>query len=176
MEFIRINSDKDNYAEELVMLYLEAFPETQRHTENDFRKLLGAEERFHCNAVLMNKELVGFFHYWLFDEFVFLEHIAIEPPLRGHKLGEKVILLARETTNLPLVLEVEKADESEWGARRIEFYQRLGFQILPNEYAQPPYRKDGVYIPLHMMSDKLDFAVENFEKIKNTIYQAVYKV
>lgn len=176
MEFIRVNSDKDEYADELTMLYLETFPETQRHTESDFRKLLGTEERFHCNAVLMNRVLVGFFHYWLFDDFVFLEHIAVEPPIRGHKLGEKIVSMAQQSTDLPLVLEVEKAEDSEWGARRIEFYHRLGFQIIPVEYVQPPYRKDGEYISLHLMSDNVEYVVENYEKIKNVIYKNVYKV
>lgn len=175
MKFIRINSDKDEYADELIMLYLDTFPETQRHTEDDFRKLLGREERFHCNAVLMNNALVGFFHNWDFDEFVFLEHVAVEPPLRGHKLGEKIISLARQSTKRPLVLEVEKAEDSEWGARRIEFYHRLGFQIIPVEYVQPPYRKDGSYIPLHLMSNDPEFVTKNYEKIKDIIYKNVYK-
>ncbi len=176
MEFIRIQSADNQYTDELFVLYAEAFPENQRHSEQEFKALLNSEELFHCNAVTMNSNLVGFFNYWEFDDFIFVEHIAIEPPLRGHKLGEKIISLARKDVNIPLVLEVEPAETSEWGSRRIEFYRRLGFEIVPQDYMQPPYRKGGEYIPLHLMSDNLEFASENFEKIKEAIYKNVYKI
>ncbi len=176
MEFIRINSSKEEQAEELISLYLEAFPETQRHTKEDFENLLDNNRLFNCNAVLMNDSLVGFFHYWDFDSFLFLEHIAIEPPLRGHKLGEKVINLIRTFNEKPMVIEVEPADNTEFGARRIEFYRRLGFEIVPHDYLQPPYQKGDEYIPLEMMSDNHEFATENFEQIKSTIYKYVYGV
>lgn len=176
MEFIRIQSVDDKYADELTELYLEAFAENQRHTKEDFRQLLNTNNQFNCNAVLMNNELVGFFHYWDFDVFLFLEHIAIEPPLRGHKLGEKVINLVRTFARKPLVIEVEQAENSEYGARRIEFYRRLGFEIVPFLYLQPPYRKGEDYVPLDMMCDHPEFASGHFENIKSTIYKQVYGV
>ena len=176
MEFIRIRSTEEKYAEELIELYLDAFSEEQRHTREDFIRLLNSNDEFNCNAVLMNKELIGFFHYWDFEDFLFLEHIAIEPPLRGHKLGEKVINLVRTFAEKPLVIEVEQAENSEYGARRIEFYRRLGFEIVPEKYFQPPYRKGGKFIPLDMMSDDVDFATDNFENIKTTIYNYVYGI
>lgn len=176
MEFFRIQSADNRYIDELFSLYSGAFPESQRHSEKEFKTLLETEELFHCNAVTMNEGLVGFFNYWDFEEFIFAEHIAIEPPLRGHKLGEKIISLARKSVEVPLVLEAEYAESSEWGSRRLEFYRRLGFEIVPKDYMQPPYRKGEDYLPLHLMSDNLTFATENFEKIKETIYKKVYKV
>ncbi len=174
MEFIRLQSSVDKHAEELISLYLEAFPENQRHTKEDFENLLNNNSLFHCNAVLMNDALIGFFHYWEFEEFLFLEHIAIEPPLRGHKLGEKVIELIRSFTNKPLIIEVEPAETTEYGGRRIEFYRRLGFETIPHKYLQPPYRQGDAFVLLEIMSDKPEFASDNFEKIKSTIYKAVY--
>ena len=176
MDYIRILSSADKYADELTELYLGAFSENQRHTKEDFRHLLDTNKQFNCNAVLMNNQLIGFFHFWDFDDFLFLEHIAIEPPLRGHKLGEKVIKLVRSLAAKPLVIEVEQAENSVFGARRIEFYRRLGFEIVPFEYLQPPYRVGEDYIPLEMMSDDLEFASENFEKIKAKIYRQVYGI
>lgn len=176
MEFIRIKSSENRYVAELFELYSVAFPENQRHSEIEFKALLDNEVLFHCNAVLMNSELVGFFNYWDFEKFIFVEHIAIEPPLRGHKLGEKIITMARKSVSVPIVLEVEKAEQSEWSARRIEFYHRIGFHLVPADYVQPPYRAGDEYIPLHLMSDDLDFAEQNFVEIKNIIHQKVYRV
>ncbi|MHB9055181.1 MAG: GNAT family N-acetyltransferase [Paludibacteraceae bacterium] len=176
MKFIRIQSVHDKYADELTELYLETFSENQRHNREDFISLLNTNKKFNCNAVIMNNVLVGFFHYWDFDDFLFLEHIAIEPPLRGHKLGEKVINLVRSFAQKPLVIEVEQPESSEYGVRRIEFYRRLGFEVIPHKYLQPPYRKGEEYVPLEMMSDNPTFATDNFEKIRDIIYQNVYKV
>lgn len=176
MEFIRIQSAQNSHTQALLQLYTEAFPESQRRSEAALKKIMESNDKFHCNAVLMNDELVGFFNYWDFDTFFFVEHIAIEPPLRGHKLGEKIITLARKSANRPLVLEAETAEDSDWGERRIEFYRRLGFEIIPYPYEQPPYEKDGEYITLHLMSDNASFGTAHFELIKTTIYREVYNV
>lgn len=176
MEFARIQSANDHYADELIKLYLDTFPLSQRHTEESFRNLLGAESDFHCNAVLMNESLVGFFNFWDLDEFVFLEHFAIEPPMRGHKLGEKALLLVRSQTSKPLILEVETEDDNEWSSRRIEFYKRLGFDVIPKEYRQPPYRSDEEYYRLYLMGDQPAYTIENYDSIVERIYKSVYKV
>ena len=176
MEFIRIQSMDNIFTDELIKLYLESFPENQRRSVSEFKALLGSDDRFHCNAVLLNNELVAFYNYWDFEDFYFVEHLALEPPLRGYKLGEKIINLVRKNLNLPLVLEVEPIDASEWGSRRIEFYHRLGFQIIPQKYKQPPYRKGDNFILLHLMCDYPEFAEENFENIKEIIYKNVYRV
>ncbi|MFV0391774.1 MAG: GNAT family N-acetyltransferase [Paludibacteraceae bacterium] len=176
MEIIRLQSVDNTYWGSLVQLYTEAFPANQRRSVEELNVLINNQNKFYCNAVLMNKELVGFFNYWDLDEFFFVEHLAIEPPLRGHKLGEKTITLARTSVDVPLVLEAETAENSDWGSRRLEFYRRLGFEIIPRDYLQPPYEEGENYILLHLMSDNIDFATSNFEEIKKKIYEEVYRV
>lgn len=173
MEFIQIKSADDEHIEKLVSLYREAFPENQRHTEEDFKALLGTNPIFHCNAVLLNDSFVGFFNYWDFGWFVYAEHFAIEEAIRGNKLGEKVMKMMKPNGNIPMVFEVELPD-TEIAARRIEFYRRLGYEIVPVDYLQPPYNQHGYYQDLYLMSDNVDFILENFEKIKETIYKQVY--
>lgn len=176
MEYVRIKSTNDQQFEELIALYLESFPRNERLEIDDFKQLLNTNQSLRCYAVLVNDAFVGFLNFWEFEDFVYLEHIAILPSLRGHKLGEKVILKLKSSINKPIVLEAETAESSEFGERRINFYKRLGFDILPVKYYQPPYRKGEEYVYLEIMSDDLVFAKSNFEKIKNTIYKEVYQV
>lgn len=176
MELLRIQSAENTYTEGIIRLYTEAFPVEQRRSPAALKQLMECNSKFHCNAVLMNSELIGFFNYWNFEDFFFVEHIAIEPPLRGHKLGEKMISLARASADVPLVLEAETVEYSDWSSRRIEFYRRLGFEIVPQPYAQPPYEAGGEYITLHLMSDAPAFAATHFDRIKKTIYSEVYGV
>lgn len=176
MEYVRIKSTNDQQFEELIALYLESFPRNERREVSDFKELLDTNQSFRCYVVLVNDAFVGFFNFWEFEDFVYLEHIAISPNLRGHKLGEKVILYLKSSIDKPIVLEAETAESSDFGARRINFYKRLGFDLLPVKYYQPPYRKGEEYVYLEIMSDDLTFAKTNFEKIKDTIYKEVYQV
>lgn len=176
MNFVRIVSANDRFAYEVIELYLETFPLNQRHNRDEFIHLLENEPHFFCNAVLMNDLLVGFCNYWDLDNFIFIEHIAVEPPMRGHKLGEKMVHLIRTFTSKSLILEVEKEDQDEWSSRRINFYKRLGFEIISNEYEQPPYRQEEPFLSLYLMSDQLDEIAQNFDEIKKSIYSAVYKI
>ncbi len=177
MEIIRITSIEESFANDLIELYLETFPENQRHNKLDFENLLRKENDFFANVALMNSSPIGFFNYWNFDDFVFLEHLAVEPPMRGYKLGEKLINLLKDIVEeKTIILEVEKADDSEFGERRIEFYRRLGFELVPIEYEQPPYREGESYLPLHIMSNNVSFAMKKFDEIKSALYRKVYKI
>lgn len=176
MEFLRLRHTNNLYAEALTRLYTEAFPSNQRRSIEQQNLLIENNEKFYCNVVLLNNELVGFFNYWDFETFFFIEHMAIEPPLRGHKLGEKIITFVQNSVHVPLVLEAETVEYSEWGSRRLEFYRRLGFEIIPKDYLQPPYDKSEVYIPLHLLSNQLNFSTSNFDRIKKVIYEEVYGV
>lgn len=176
MEFIEIKSHNDNHFEKLLALYQDAFPENQRRTQDDFKKLIESENAlFHCNAVILNGSFVGFFNYWKFETFIFAEHFAIEESVRGNKIGEKVMKMIQSNANLPLVFEVELPDD-EINARRIEFYLRLGYEIIPIDYLQPPYNKNGFWQPLHLMTDELQLVVKGFEQVKNIIYKFIYNV
>ncbi len=176
MDFIRITSSNDHFAEEIITLYLDTFPEEQRHLKNDFIRLLESNTLFNCMAVLMNNSMIGFVNYWEFDEFIYLEHLAVEPPMRGHKLGEKLVKLLQSKSDKPIILEAERAGDSEYGERRLDFYKRLGFEILPVAYSQPPYRPGGDFIPLELMSDQAEFALSNFDKLRSIMYKEVYHI
>ena len=174
MEFIQIKSKENIYFDKIQALYKDAFPENQRHKETDFEKLVESEKgNFFCNAVLLNKSFVGFFNYWNLGNFLFAEHFAIEEAVRGNKIGEKVMKMIQSTEELPLVFEVELPD-NEMNARRIEFYHRLGYEVVPVDYVQPPYNENGFYQPLHLMTDNMEFVLQNYDEIKNAIYANVY--
>lgn len=176
MELIRLQSANDEYTPELIELYTDTFPLNQRHTEKDFIALMESNPLFNCEVVLMNNSMIGFINYWDFDDFIFLEHLAVEPPLRGHKLGEKLMKILQENHPKPIVLEAERAEDSEYGERRIEFYRRLGFETIDVEYMQPPYRPEDKPFPLEILSNHTDYATDNFDAIKRTIYREVYKL
>jgi hypothetical protein len=76
-------------------------------------------------------------------------------------------------TQLPVVLEVELPN-TEVAIKRIQFYERLGFSLLSNDYFQPPYEKKALPIPLLLMSNDKLFASNNFHFLKKVIHTEVY--
>ncbi|MDR1584755.1 MAG: GNAT family N-acetyltransferase [Prevotellaceae bacterium] len=174
MIFQRITSPGDNLFPEMLKLYKSAFPPEERRSGGDLQQEIVKSERFYANAVMENGVMLGIFNYWNFGTFFYLEHFAVNPGLRGKNLGSKSLQLFHDTASgLPIVLEVEMPNTTE-ATRRIEFYKRAGFQVVPKDYAQPPYRPGGFMLPMLLMTNKIHAVKTHFEKIKNTIYREVY--
>jgi len=73
-----------------------------------------------------------------------------------------------------IILEVEPPKSID-ASRRIHFYERLNFFVLPNFYMQPPYDKKSFLLPMLIMSNDYHFAHKHFEAIKGKLYEEVYQ-
>lgn len=154
-------------------LYQSAFPSSERRNLGGLEQILNHEKRFEAYALMKEDKFVGFFTYWLFDRFCYVEHFAIDDSLRGQNLGSEVLVAFLKRTDLPVVLEVEMPDNNEAG-RRIKFYERFGFRVLPHTYAQPFYDGSGRILPMLIMSNNYHFTDKHFNMIKKTLHSEVY--
>lgn len=95
--------------------------------------------------------------YWHFDTFIYVEYLAVDPTLRGGGIGRRIMERLVSDSMLPVILEVEPPTD-QLTTRRVAFYQRLGFQLLPDPYVQPSY---GVVpgMPLRLMLHSLNAPV-----------------
>lgn len=173
LKFYPITSVNDALFSPLYSLYSSAFPANERRSWTGLDRELNSESRFSANALMQNDEFVGFFNYWTFDRFVYIEHFAIIPHFQSQKTGTKAMEMFKNQTTLPLVIEVEMPNDS-LTIRRIRFYEDLGFKVLSHYYAQPPYEGSGFLMPMLMLSTDLHFANKHFELIKNRLYKDVY--
>ncbi len=134
-------------------LYLESFPPEERRPWAQIahpRKSAGPELLMISDSA---GEFAGFMTIWRFPEFIYVEHFAIEPSRRGTGIGGEAISLLTARETLPVVLEVERPDpEFPLTEKRIQFYARNGFKILPFNYIQPPYAPGLPEVPLMLMS------------------------
>ena len=173
LNFYRINSVSDSLFDKLFNLYINAFPPSERRSWAGLEHEMLYEKRFHPHALLQNDEFVGFFNYWTFERFFYLEHFAIIPNLRNQHIGSEAMGIFMEQVNLPIVFEVETPNNP-MATGRIHFYERLGFSVLSHDYAQPPYEGNGFLMPVLLMSNNVHFANTHYEMIKETLYQDVY--
>jgi ribosomal protein S18 acetylase RimI-like enzyme len=120
------------------------------------------------------QDIKAFIAVWEFDEFAFVEHLAVHPEHRNRGLGAYMLNEQVELLHKPVCLEVE-LPETEIARRRIGFYKRNNFFLNEYPYIQPALSEGKKAIPLLIMTSGSKVDKDIFERIKNTLYTRVYK-
>lgn len=132
------------------------------------------EDIFHSLCYILDG-LKGFMNYWDFGEFVYVEHFAVAPELRGQGTGSALMNELRRLIGArTLVLEAEPPSDSDIAKRRIAFYERLGFVLNEYEYIQPALMEGEQPIPLVIMSSPRKLSEGEYIRIRDKMYQRVY--
>ena len=148
-----------------------AFPYEERRDYFDEKECF-KNERFKLLEIYDNEIDVGFTALWIFDSFIFIEHIAIDENKRGKGYGSKAIGFIKETYKKPLILEAE-APETEQQIKRIRFYEQLGFKVNSYNYIQPSYHNaEGV--PLMILSFPEFINEDKFKEFLTETRREVY--
>ena len=160
--------------EQVYQILADSFPSSERRTYKGQKEVLNNE--FYKIFVYQEKEKIhAFIAVWDFIDFVFVEHFAVEASHRNEGLGKKMLVELMENKQKTFCLEVEPP-ETEIARRRIGFYERLGFHLLPFTYEQPAMQTTEKSIPLCLMSYPEELDKGKFNQIKNKLYQNVYHV
>lgn len=165
-----------SYKDQAVELYQSAFPEEERRPTKQWLQLNEENPYFQILLIEHEGKFAGIFAYWDFSDFIYVEHFATSPLLRGKGLGRDVMeSFVKRHDGVPIILEVELPKTS-IALRRIGFYERQGFTIINKPYTQPPYPGQTVGLPLHIMSTDAVYASECFDQIVDIIHREVYHV
>lgn len=152
-----------------------SFPTSERR---NYAGHLGefSEDRFRSICYIPDV-LKGILNYWDFGDFIYIEHFAIAPELRGQGTGSALMGELRTIVgNRTLVLEAEPPADSDIAARRIAFYERLGFVLNEYDYIQPALIEGEEPIPLVIMSAPDKLTEKEYIKIRDRLYNEVYKI
>lgn len=152
----------------------ESFP-TDEYRDMEGQRTLLHQKNYKLYLMKKENTLLGAAAVWMFENFVFLEHLAVRSDLRGKGLGTELLLMLRHYHTLPMCLEVE-LPETEIAKRRIDFYQRCGFVYNTYEYIQPAFSQKQNPVPLRIMSSGSPLNESQFYAIKATLYRDVYHV
>ena len=173
MNFLSIKNSADPYLIKIQILYEEAFPRRERRDFSELIKLM-VQENMELTAIDDSSIFLGFFIRWEFKNFDYIEHLVIEPSLRGKNYGSAVVKKIIGDTGKVLLLEVEPAHD-DISKKRILFYERLGMNICPFYYEQPPYRKNEQPFPMLIMSFPHALPKAVFEEYTLTIKEKIYE-
>jgi len=168
----RITDSAHPLFQSLKALYTEAFPREERREIPQLEKMLTTAASMYFNAVECDGVLAGLFVYWNFEDFYYLEHLAVFREMRNHKIGQQVLDWVAEQLPGIRLLEVEPAVE-EIAIRRIHYYERNGYVILDKDYLQPPYDGKRAPFPLWIMGNRVGTPALNdyVETIKQKAYR-----
>lgn len=171
--FIPLHSASE-HIEKARTLYELAFPECERRPSTAWLRLMNDEPAFHAMAIATESTFAGILTYWEMPEFVYVEHFAIMPDVRGYGIGAHMMKRLQQRFSR-IVLEAEPPTD-EMTRRRIGFYRRLGWEMSEKPYIQPPYRLGEPSVPLVLMSTDLVWLESQYETVCRAIAKRVYKV
>lgn len=150
----RITKADSPFLAELLAIYTESFPPSERRGEEQLKRLIEENDSMYFNTILFEGKTAGLFVYWDMGDFFFLEHLAVLPDMRNHKIGQQVLdWIDKHLSGLRL-LEVEPEDSNELAPRRIKLYERNGYRILDKSYLQPSYSEKNIFYPLWIMGNQ----------------------
>ena len=86
MNKIEVKSSSAQIYRQFKRLYEESFPLSEQRTEFQ-QKMAFESERYRLVCHEENNVLVGFISYWDFDNFIYIEHFAVNKDLRGRGYG-----------------------------------------------------------------------------------------
>lgn len=152
-----------------------SFPKSERRGYNEH--LSEFSKPAFRSMVLSDGGVLGFMNFWELEGFIYLEHFAVAKEMRGSGLGTFLMdELKKVSDSRPIILEAEPPEQSETAARRIRFYERLGFILNRYKYFQPPYSNGEAPLPLCIMSCPDELRSEEFLRIRNELYRGAYEV
>ena len=150
MKFERIDAAHPLFDASLT-LYETSFPPNERRTRDDHLRALQDADFVPLGAVENGRLLADIF-LWKTDGFVYLEHFAVQPELRSHGTGGKILEQLLDTQQL-FLLEIEPPEDP-LTCRRKRFYERHGLQAQLYAHVQLPFQGGGPIVPLVIMADR----------------------
>lgn len=153
----------------------ESFPRDEFRSYEGQKALLERSD-YHLKTYEQEGKLLGFCAYYVFEKFLYIEHLACTPLSRGLGIGTKLVQdILSEAGNHPVILEVEPPVDKVT-KRRVGFYERLGFVLNLYPHYQPPLNPTTDMVELKIMSSFKALKEEEQKAYRRILNQRVYGV
>ncbi len=174
MEIIKVIPSENKLWEQVWRLYIDSFPEWERRRISSHSRA-SEDNNFHTYIAIENGNLLGLLFYWEYKSTIYVEHLAVNPLMRGKNIGSQILKdLIEENPNYTFILEIDPPID-DISIRRKIFYERIGFRANDFDYFHPSYSKNGKPHELKIMSYPNNLSDEQFEKFKEYMANRVMK-
>ncbi|MCD7915604.1 MAG: GNAT family N-acetyltransferase [Tannerellaceae bacterium] len=135
----RLREVKDKWFDKFMDIYKVSFPFFEQRTlaqqETAFK-----DEKYHLDLYIREDTCLAFIAYWDFPEYIYIEHLAVNPEIRGQQLGSKILSDFGKQASKTILLEIDPLTD-EVSKKRWRFYEKLGFHMNTYSHTHPPYQK-----------------------------------
>ena len=90
MQTIRLTDINAPQFEEAWQLYTQSFTLSEQRTL-DHQNTAFKSDHYHFDLYYEGKQLLGIIGYWVFPDYLYIEHYAINTALRGQGLGSRIL-------------------------------------------------------------------------------------
>lgn len=151
MELLKITPSDSRLREQVWRLYNESFPQYERRRISSHTRAC-EDNDFHTYIVVENGNLLALLFYWTYDRTIYIEHIAVNPLLRGRSIGSRLLSgFFEQHPGTDIILEIDPPVD-DISRRRLAFYERLGFKNSGRVFRHPSYRRGGTGHDLLVLS------------------------
>ncbi|HLC93282.1 MAG TPA: GNAT family N-acetyltransferase [archaeon] len=153
-------------------IYEAAFPEDEKRSEGTQAKVMRLPN-YSIYAISKDEEAIALLAVWEFENFVFIEHIAVKEHMRNSGFGTKILRGFLEPAT-KLVLCAIDLPKTAIAKRRLGFFTRCGFRLNEFDYIQPAYSTEKKPVQMKIMSCPGLLTPKDFEKAREEIHLKVY--
>ena len=154
----------DKFYKPAYELYQNSFPYLERRDENGHNWVMKKCD-YNFTIIEENGEFLGIMLYFESDDFIFLEHFAVLPTIRGKGIGARALELLKNKGKT-VILEIEYP-EDEITTRRCNFYKRNGFKLTNHYHIQAKYHSGDDDLPLKILSYPHEITTKEYAVFKN---------
>jgi len=175
MEAIRLTHTDDPLFAPVWEIYQHSFPLSEQRTLPHQQTALRSSD-FHFMIYQEKNIIIGFIGYWEFEDYLYIEHYAINPALRGGGYGSRILRDLIRHTQRTIILEIDEVKD-ELSTRRLHFYQRLGFVMNPYLHPLHRYREDTEHqdATLHILTYPQTIDAATYERFRRDLRDIVMK-
>lgn len=163
---------QDEVFEQAWAIYTEAFTEVERRTREEQLRVM-SHPCYRFSAVMHAGAVVGVLAWWRLPGFCFVEHFAIAKTHRSGGFGGRAMALLQSHVEGPVVVDVEPFGTDYAAARRVAFYNRLGFVYGDPSVMLPAY-EGKADAPSNLMAWGMDLDRAGRSRVFETICREVY--
>lgn len=169
----KIKNTKDKWYSSFSEIYTVSFPVfEQRNTKQQLEAF--SDEHYHLSAWIEDEKLLSFVSYWDFEDYIYIEHLAVNPELRGQNIGSLMLGSFAEEVKKAVILEIDPPVD-EVSRKRLAFYENLGYKQNKYKHAHPAYNKDYKPHNLLVLSLQKDLNEKEYQQFYNDLVHIVMK-
>lgn len=135
--FHNIKNIEDKWYKTYRDIYTVSFPIFEQRNEMQQKKAFESEA-YHLLIATENEKFLSFISYWEFENYIYIEHLAVNPEYRGQNIGSETLHLFAKKIQKTVILEIDPPVD-EISQKRLRFYEALGYKLNSFVHYHPAY-------------------------------------